>query len=108
MSAVVKDYFPELGIRGATLRVGPILSGQDPCRQSKKIDMHIHALSLYFVFYNFCPMHKSLRVTPAIAAGLSDTVRDMDWIVGLIEARAGPPKKRGPYKNRGCENDKAE
>jgi IS1 family transposase len=67
---------------------------------SKRIDMHIHALSLYFVFYNFCRIHKSLRATPAMAAGVSDTVRDMEWIVGLIDASEGPPKKRGPYKAR--------
>ena len=65
---------------------------------SKKIDAHIHALSLYFVFYNFCRIHKSLRVTPAMAAGVADTVRNMEWIVGLIDAREGPPKKRGPYR----------
>jgi IS1 family transposase len=64
---------------------------------SKKIDNHIHALSLYFVFYNFCRIHKSLRVTPAMAAGLSDTVRDMEWIVGLVDAMQGPPKPRGRY-----------
>jgi IS1 family transposase len=67
---------------------------------SKKIDAHIHALSLYFVFYNFCRIHKSLRVTPAMAAGISDTVRDMEWIVGLVDAREGAPTKRGPYKKR--------
>jgi IS1 family transposase len=64
---------------------------------SKKIDNHIHALSLYFVFYNFCRIHKALRVTPAMAAGLSDTVRDMEWIVGLVDAQEGPPKPRGRY-----------
>lgn len=67
---------------------------------SKKIDSHIHALSLYFVWYNFCRIHKSLRVTPAMAAGLSDTAHDMAWIVGLIDAREGEPKKRGPYKKK--------
>ena len=67
---------------------------------SKKVDNHLHMLSLYFCHYNFCRIHKSLRVTPAMAAGVSDTVRDMEWIVDLIEARAEPPKKRGPYKKR--------
>jgi len=67
---------------------------------SKKIDSHIHALSLYFVFYNFCRIHKSLRVTPAMAAGVSETVHDMEWIVGLIDARERAPTKRGPYKKR--------
>jgi IS1 family transposase len=65
---------------------------------SKKIDNHVYALSLYFVFYNFCRIHKTLRVTPAMAAGISDTARDMEWIVGLIDARAKKPGKRGPYK----------
>ncbi len=67
---------------------------------SKKIDSHIHALSLYFVWYNFCRIHKTLRVTPAMAAGLSDTAHDMAWIVGLIDAREDEPKKRGPYKKK--------
>jgi IS1 family transposase len=67
---------------------------------SKKIDNHIHMLSLYFVHYNFCRIHKSLKVTPAMQAGLSDTAHDMEWIVGLIDAMETEPKKRGPYKKR--------
>lgn len=65
---------------------------------SKKLDNHVHMLSLYFVFYNWCRIHKTLRVTPAMAAGLSDTVRDVDWIVGMIDASAPKPGPRGPYK----------
>jgi IS1 family transposase len=65
---------------------------------SKKFQSHVHALALYFCFYNFCRIHKTLRVTPAMAAGLSDTVRDMEWIVSLIDARAPAPGPRGPYK----------
>lgn len=67
---------------------------------SKKLDNHIHTLSLYFVHYNFCRMHKSLRMSPAMAAGISDTLRDMEWVVGLIDARKPAPAKRGPYKKR--------
>ncbi|WP_210165845.1 IS1 family transposase [Hoeflea sp. IMCC20628] len=67
---------------------------------SKKVDNHLHMLSLYFVHYNFCRMHKSLRMSPAMAAGVSDTLRDMDWIVGLIDARAPKPGPRGAYKKR--------
>jgi IS1 family transposase len=70
---------------------------------SKKIDNHLHMLSLYFVHYNFCRVHKSLRVTPAMQAGLSDTVRDLDWVVGLIDANTPAPKLRGPYKKRTAE-----
>jgi IS1 family transposase len=53
---------------------------------SKKVENHCHALALYFVWYNFCRIHKSLRVTPAMAAGVSDTLRDMEWIVRLVQA----------------------
>ena len=60
---------------------------------SKKIENHLHVLSLYFVHYNFCRMHKSLRCTPAMAAGVSDTLRDMEWIVGLIDAHALKPNR---------------
>jgi len=64
---------------------------------SKKLANHIHALALYFLFYNFCRIHSSLRVTPAMAAGLTNTAHDMEWIVGLIDARA--PKAGRPKKN---------
>lgn len=67
---------------------------------SKKFDNHCHALALYFVHYNFCRIHKTLKVTPAMEAGLTDTVRNMEWIVGLVDAQAKPPKKRGPYKKK--------
>ncbi len=67
---------------------------------SKKLENHLHMLSLYFVHYNFCRMHKSLRMSPAMAAGVSDTLRDMEWIVGLIDARARKPGSRGPYKKQ--------
>ena len=67
---------------------------------SKKLENHLHMLSLYFVHYNFVRTHKSLRMTPAMAAGVSDTMHDMEWIVNLIDARAPAPKKRGPYKKR--------
>src|SRR6478672_8682541 len=38
---------------------------------SKKLDNHMHAIALYFVFYNFCRIHKSLKVSPAMAANVS-------------------------------------
>ncbi len=63
---------------------------------SKKVENHIHMLSLYFLHYNFVRIHKAVKVTPAMAAGVTDTLRDMDWIVGLIEDRATTPKKPGP------------
>ena len=63
---------------------------------SKKIEKHMAMLSLYFVHYNFCRVHKSLRVTPAMEAGLEHTVRDCEWIVSLIDAATPEPKRTGP------------
>ena len=67
---------------------------------SKKIDNHIHMLSLYFVYYNFCRIHKTMKVTPAMEAGLTDTLLDIGFILDLIDARQAKPTKRGPYKKR--------
>jgi IS1 family transposase len=67
---------------------------------SKKLDNHIHALALYFVFYNFCRQHKSLRVSPAMAAGITDRLWSLDDVVAKIDEIAGPAKPRGPYKKR--------
>lgn len=54
---------------------------------SKKIENHCHSLALYFLYYNFIRIHKSLRVTPAMAAGVSDRLWGMDDIVALLDAR---------------------
>ena len=67
---------------------------------SKKLMNHVHHVALYFVYYNFCRMHKTLRMSPARGAGVTDTLRDAEWIVGLIDARATKPGPRGPYKKR--------
>jgi IS1 family transposase len=67
---------------------------------SKKLENHLHMLSLYFVHHNFVRMQKSLRMTPAMAVGVTDTLHDMEWIVGLIDARAPAPKKREPYRKK--------
>ena len=67
---------------------------------SKKIENHLHMLSLYFVHYNFCRIHKSLRVSPAMAAGVSDTLHSMEWVVGLIDENTPKPGSRGSYKKR--------
>ena len=67
---------------------------------SKCVENHHHALALYFVLYNFVRIHRTLRVTPAMAAGISDRLWTMEDIVALIGAREMPPTKRGPYKPR--------
>ena len=67
---------------------------------SKKIENHLHMLSLYFVHYNFCLIHRSVRMSPAMTAGVSETLRDMEWIVGLIDARASKPNRLATYRKR--------
>ncbi len=52
---------------------------------SKKVGKHYHALSLYFIFYNFVRIHKTLKVTPAMAAGLTERLWSMEDIVSLID-----------------------
>lgn len=52
---------------------------------SKKIENHCHALSLYFVWYNFVRIHKTLKVTPAMEAGLTKQLWDMKDIVSMID-----------------------
>lgn len=66
---------------------------------SKKIDNHSFALALYFFHYNFCRIHKTLRTTPAQAAGLTDEILGMEHLCALMDA-ANPPKARGPYKKK--------
>ena len=67
---------------------------------SKKLENHLLMLSLYFVHYNFVRIHSSLRMTPAMAAGVSETLHDMEWIVGLIDARAAKPNRPATYHKR--------
>ena len=50
---------------------------------SKKIDNHCHALALHFVYYNFVRQHKTLRVTPAMAAGISKRFYSIEDIINL-------------------------
>jgi IS1 family transposase len=52
---------------------------------SKKLENHEHALALYFMYYNFCRIHQTLRVTPAMEAGVSDHVWTLDEIISLLD-----------------------
>ncbi len=54
---------------------------------SKKIDNLRHAVALHFMYYNYARIHKTLRVTPAMEAGLSDHVWSPEEIVGLLESK---------------------
>ena len=64
---------------------------------SKKLANHAYQMALYTVFYNFCRIHKTLKMTPAMAAGITGELRNVDWLVSLIEAPDSQPGPRGPY-----------
>lgn len=51
---------------------------------SKKLEMHEFSVALHFTYYNFCKIHQTLRVTPAMEAGLTDRVWSIDELVGLL------------------------
>jgi hypothetical protein len=61
---------------------------------------HAHSVALHNVHYNFVRIHKTLRVTPARAAGVTDRLWDMSDIVKLIEEREPPPNRPRVYKVR--------
>ncbi|MFZ0497047.1 MAG: IS1 family transposase [Methylocella sp.] len=74
---------------------------------SKKFENHVHALSLYFVHYNWMRIHKTLRVTPAMAAGLTGKLMGWEDIIAIMDAeeKNGLARKRAamldelPYSN---------
>jgi len=51
---------------------------------SKKFENHCHAAAIYFAYYNFCRVHQTLRVTPAMEAGLTDHIWSLTELVGLL------------------------
>jgi IS1 family transposase len=54
---------------------------------SKKLDNHIAAIALHYMHYNFCRIHQTLRVTPAMAAGVTDHVWDISDIAALLDPK---------------------
>ena len=68
----------------------------------KKLANQSHAVALHFMYYNFAKIHKSLRVTPAMEAGISDHVWSLKEIAMLIPEPVA--KKRGNYKPRKNDN----
>ncbi len=52
---------------------------------SKKLENHMHALSIYFMHYNFVRIHQTVRVTPAMEAGVTDRLWDLSDIVRIVD-----------------------
>lgn len=71
---------------------------------SKKFENHVHMVALYTVWYNFIRVHKTLRMSPAMAAGVADKLWSMDELVAIMDEVAPKPGRRGPYKKRQPEN----
>lgn len=69
---------------------------------SKKVEAHANAVSLHFMYYNFCRIHSKLRVTPAMAAGVTDRLWEVSDLSALLDERdrAIATQKRGAYKKR--------
>lgn len=66
---------------------------------SKKVENHAYAVALHMMYYNFVRIHSKLRMTPAMAAGVSSRLWEIGDIVGLVEVEeAKADRKRGPYK----------
>jgi hypothetical protein len=55
---------------------------------SKKIENQEHAVALYFMHYNFCRVHQTLRVTPAMEAGIANHVWSLEEIVALMDVES--------------------
>jgi len=60
---------------------------------SKKVENHACAVALHFTHYNFCRIHRTLKTTPAVAAGVADHVWGIGKIVGLLESE--PANRQG-------------
>lgn len=67
---------------------------------SKRIDAHANAVALHFAYYNFVRIHQTLRVTPAMAAGVTDRVWDMADLVEIVEAADAKPDRPKTYRKR--------
>lgn len=83
-----------------TIRQGIRRFARKTNAHSKKLANHCHALSLYFVWYNFVRIHSSLRVTPAMAAGITDKTMEMKDIVGLIDKMNEKTKRMASWKKK--------
>jgi IS1 family transposase len=67
---------------------------------SKKVEPHYAMVCLFAVHHNFVRMHKTLRCSPAMAAGLTDKLWSMTDLVAMIDAAAVAPKRPRVYKVR--------
>ena len=67
---------------------------------SKKIQNHAAMVAIYAIHYNFARIHKTLRITPAMAAGLSESTWTLEDIIAMADNYLPKPANRGPYKKK--------
>ena len=67
---------------------------------SKRLENHIHALAIDIVHYNFIRIHRTLRVTPAMAAGITDRLWTWQDVIECIDAATPPPRRPAKYRPR--------
>ena len=65
---------------------------------SKRVENHTHAVALHFAYYNFCRIHRTIRITPAMAAGVPPKLWEIRDLVELVEASLPKLGPRGPYR----------
>src|SRR5437667_7045513 len=53
---------------------------------SRRSENHAHAVSLHFAYYNFCKIHQTLRTTPAMAAGVTDRLWEIEDLLALLDS----------------------
>ena len=63
-----------------------------------RADNGAYAVALHMRYYNFVRIHQKLRVSPAMAAGVSNKLWEIGDIARLVETAEGPASRRGPYK----------
>jgi hypothetical protein len=101
MEAVSTSYIERQNL---TMRMGMRRFTRLTNAFSKKAENHAYAVALHFMHYNFCRTHKTLRMPPAMAAGLTSRPWEVADLVALVEAAEEPAQKRGPYKPRKKDN----
>lgn len=66
----------------------------------RRVEKYVAIAHLFVLHHNFCRPRERHRGTPAMAAGIDNTARDMAWIVGLIDEHAPKPKRPKSYRRR--------
>lgn len=72
---------------------------------SKNHERHIDMMHLFMLHYNFCRIHSTIKVSPAMKAGVDDKLLDLEWIVGLIDANTPASANRAGSRSTAGRRD---